>query len=80
MSKRNMSDKRWHWGVTVISLVLALAIYQATRGGWLGERMADFSTAYLATMLCILGVRAILTEMGIRRARQPDDSRIRTAL
>ena len=55
--------------VTLISLLVGLAIYFACRAGLFGERLESFAPYYLAIMLVILGVRAVLTEWGIRRKR-----------
>ena len=62
-------DKRHHRIVTARSLAAGLLIYCAARFGFLGDSVARFSTAYLVIMLVVLGVRAILTEMGMRRRR-----------
>ncbi len=65
--KPNVSDKRKHRIVTLISLAAGLTIYFAYQGGLLGERLEVFAPYYLAIILLILGIRAVLTELGIRR-------------
>ena len=65
----NVSDKRHHRTVTLISLIVGLAIYFVSRFGLLGEPLEAFAPYYLTIMLAILGVRAVLTELGIRRKR-----------
>lgn len=64
-----ISDKRPHRTVTLISLVFGLGIYSAGRFGWFGERLENFAPYYLALILLILGVRAVLTELGVSRKR-----------
>jgi hypothetical protein len=66
---QNVSDKRHHRTVTLLSSLVALAIYFACRFGLLGERLESFAPYYLAIVLVILGGRAVLTELGIRRKR-----------
>jgi small-conductance mechanosensitive channel len=67
---RMNTDKKHHRFVTVISLLLALAIFFAMRFGVLGDTLARFATTYIIVMLLILGVRAVLTELGVRRKRE----------
>ena len=63
------SDKKHHRFVTFVSLLFGLALYLAMRFGVLGDTLERFSTTYFFIMLSILGVRAVLTELGVRRKR-----------
>jgi hypothetical protein len=65
----NVKDKWRHRLVTLFLLALVLALYYAMHAGWLGPRLKAFSFLYVAIMLLILGVRALLTETGFRRLR-----------
>ena len=53
----------------MISLAFGLGLYFACRFGWLGARLESFALYYLVIMLLILGGRALLTELGVRRKR-----------
>jgi len=63
------NDKWRHRLVTLLSLALALALFAAAWAGWLGPTLQGFATTYLVLAVCILGVRAVLTEVGFRRVR-----------
>jgi hypothetical protein len=63
------SDKPHHRRVTLISLALVMGIYGASQLGLLGDRLEAFAPYYLVIVCCILGGRAILTELGVRRRR-----------
>lgn len=63
------SDKMHHRIVTLISLAVGLMIYFVSRWGLLGERLEAFAPYYLAIILLLLCIRAVLTELGIRRKR-----------
>jgi tetrahydromethanopterin S-methyltransferase subunit E len=63
------NDKRHHRMVTLVSLAFGLLVYVAARFGLFGDSAMQFSKGILAIILLILGVRAVLTEMGIRRRR-----------
>jgi hypothetical protein len=66
-----ISDKRHHRMVTLISLVVGLAIYFSSRFGLLGERLETFAPYYLVIILVILGVRALLAELGYGASELP---------
>jgi hypothetical protein len=69
MNLNQVSDKRHHRIVTLISLLVGLSIYFAARFGLFGEGLESFAPYYLAAILLILGVRAVFTELGVRRNR-----------
>ena len=62
-------DKPGHRIVTGISLLLGLLLFALQYAGLLGETARRFSLLYLVFVLLILGLRAMLTELGIRRKR-----------
>ncbi len=66
---KNLDDKKGHRWVTAGMLVLGLLIYAIAREGWLGVRTAEFAPVSLTVILCIVVIRAILTELGVRRPR-----------
>ncbi|RYD75507.1 MAG: hypothetical protein EOP84_18190 [Verrucomicrobiaceae bacterium] len=73
---KSLSDKKWRRFVTAGMLALGLLMYCAVRAGWLDGRMADFSAGYLIFILLIVIIRAVLTELGVRRPRYSFRGRI----
>jgi small-conductance mechanosensitive channel len=65
----SQDNKAHHRIVTAVSLGFALLLYVAARFGLLGVGLQEYSAAYLLLMLVILGIRAVLTETGVRRRR-----------
>ena len=70
-----MNNRIWHRIVTAISVVVALLLFWGARSGRLGERAEEFATEYLIAAICILALRAFLTERGVRRPRYTFEQR-----
>jgi cadmium resistance protein CadD (predicted permease) len=69
------SDTKHHRIVTAVMIACGLLIYLVARSGLLGDALERFSTVYLVLVLILAGIRAILTEAGIRRSRFPFERR-----
>ena len=63
----NPKDKWRQRMVTLFSFAVAIVLFAIMRAGWLGAMLQGFATLYLVLMACIFAVRAVLTEVGIRR-------------
>ena len=70
------SDKKQHRFVTFVSLLFVLVLYLLMRSGVLGDTLARFATICLIIQLVVLGGRAVLTELGIRRKRVTPERRL----
>lgn len=56
-----------HRMVTLICLAFGVGMYFLARQGYLGAGLQSAATVYLVIILAIFGLRAILTELGVRR-------------
>ncbi|MBI5821958.1 MAG: hypothetical protein HZA88_23540 [Verrucomicrobia bacterium] len=65
--KTEMKDKGRHHMITAAGLIFGLGLFWAMRSGLFGDRLTRVSMLYLALMIFILGGRAVLTELGIRK-------------
>lgn len=63
----NVRDKRQKRIATVVALLFGAILHSAMCFGLFGEVMSRFSIAYLVAILLVLGGRAVLTEVGVRR-------------
>jgi len=61
------SHKMKHRMVTLFCLALGVGMYFLARQGYLGAGLQSAATVYLVIILITFGLRAILTELGVRR-------------